>query len=378
MAKDKKTTDLTLNELMKSIDKDFGAGSITQGRGKIVNVDHFSTRVAALDQVMGIGGVPIGRIIEIFGRESGGKTTTTLQIIKACQKHFFKAKNRYGVAAFIDAEHALDVKWAANMGVDLETLLVSQPDSGEQAFDIVERLVDSGLVDLIVVDSVAALTPSAILEGEITDANIGALASMMSKGLGKIKGKCNKTGTTVIFINQIREKIGVMFGSPEQTPGGRALKFYASIRMEINRVASLKEKDDVYAVRTRAKTVKNKVAAPYIQHEYDICLGKKPRDVFGIDEIYSLLEVCLEYDVIRRKGNSTIILAEWANGAKWAKLTDTLGQGREAAVSFLKQNEEYAANIAAELNKRISCSMNAAANIEIEDDGLENGILDGE
>lgn len=368
MAKEKKThikAD-SLTELLSAIQKDVGKGSIAQGRGAVVDVEAFPTGVAAIDYVLGCGGLPIGRIIELYGRESGGKTTTTLQIAKACQKHYFKDKNRNGVVAFIDAEHAFDPSWARNIGVDLDKLIVSQPDSGEQSFEIVEKLVESELIDLIIVDSVAALTPESILESGMNDANIGALASMMAKGLTKIKGKCNKTKTTVIFINQIREKVGVMFGSPEQTPGGRALKFYASIRMEINKIAPIKERDEVYAFRTRAKVIKNKVAPPFMEAEFDICVGKQPRPVYGIDEAASLIEMADKVGVFIRKGSNYY-------------LGDVhLGNGINNTINTIRTNSSIMSELTERTHALMFVNLQMRLHPEIETDGLENAILDGD
>lgn len=372
MAKDKKSktsSASTLDDLLRNIEKDFGSGAIAQGRGSIVNVKSFPTNVPALDYVLGIGGIPIGRIIELYGRESGGKTTTTLQIIKACQNHYFEDKKRNGVCAFIDAEHAFDPLWAQRIGVDLDKLLLSQPDSGEKAFEIIERLVSSKLIDLIVVDSAAALTPEAILEGEMTDSTIGEQARMMSKGLSKIKHICNESETTVIFINQIREKIGVMFGNPEQTPGGRALKFYSSVRIEINKVTALKESDVVYGFRTRAKTVKNKTAAPFLEHEFDICVGKPPRNIYGIDETYSLVELGLEMGTLIRKGNNQILFLDTA-----------IAVGKNAAVEAIKADAKLRKVISEETYKLMFGDLEKRINheIELEADGLEDGILDAD
>ena len=370
MAKEKKTQAAitSLSELLKSIEKEHGSGAIAQGKGSIVNVDSFSTKVAAIDFALGCGGIPIGRIIEIFGPESGGKTTTCLQIIKACQKHYFESKKRNGVCAFIDAEHALDIQWAEKIGVDTDKLIVAQPDSGEQAFEIIESICDSGLVDLIIVDSVAALTPKSILEGNIDAANMGALAQLMAKGLGKIKGKCNNTKTTVIFINQLREKVGLVFGNPELTPGGRALKFYASVRMEIKKLAPIKEKDDIYAFRTRTKVIKNKVAAPFLDSEYDICVGKPPRNVYGIDEIGSLIDMSLKFGSCTRKG-SFIQFGQ-----------ENIGNGILAASENIRSKDKLIEEIRAATYSKMFGNLELRQNyqIELEDtDGLEDGILDG-
>ena len=370
MAKEKKPMG-SLKELLKSIEKEHGSGSIAQGKGSIVNVEVFSTNVAAIDFALGCGGIPRGRIIEIHGPESGGKTTTCLQIVKACQNHYFEDSKRKGVCAFIDAEHALDIEWARKIGVDIDGLIVAQPDSGEQAFEIVESLVSSGLVDLVIVDSVAALTPKAMLEGDIGAANMGALAQLMGKGLGKIKGVCNKTKTTVIFINQLREKVGLVFGSPEMTPGGRALKFYASVRMEIKKLAPIKEKDDIYAFRTRTKVIKNKVAAPFLVEEYDICVGKPPRNVYGIDEVASLMELACKNDTCTRKGSFIHF-----GGV-------LVGNGISAATEALRTKEELMMEIKKATYSKMFGNLELRQNYQIETeleedaDGLDDGILDG-
>lgn len=293
----------TIEELQKNLEKEFGSGSIMRGKGSIVDVDVLPTGIASIDVALGCGGLPIGRIIEVYGAESSGKTTTCLQFIAACQKHVFPKKDRRGIAAFVDAEHALDPKWAGKVGVNMDEMLISQPESGEDALTIVERLVDSALVDLIVVDSVAALTPKSILLGEIGDSTMAALAQLMSKALSRIKGKCNKTQTTVIFVNQVREKVGIVFGNPELTPGGRALKFYSSIRAEVKKGSAIKDNNQVVGFRPSLKVVKNKVAAPFMIAEYDICVGLKERPVFGIDSVASLLEVAAEHQVVSRNGS---------------------------------------------------------------------------
>jgi recombination protein RecA len=293
----------TQEDLLKSINKDYGAGSIMQGRNTIVKVDSFPTNIATIDRALGCGGVPEGRIFEIFGLESSGKTTTALHFIAACQKHFFPKKSRHGVAAFIDAEHAFDPVWAGKCGVDVDKLMFSQPNSGEEAFDIVERLVESGLVDFIVIDSVSALVPQVELDGEITDSNIGVQARLMSKGLRKINPKVNKTKTTVCFLNQIRHKIGVMFGNPETTSGGLALKFYASVRAQINKGSPIKDGSVTVAFRPTFKIIKNKVAPPFTTGEYEISLGTPERPVCGLDEMVSLIEVGDEMKLFVKKGN---------------------------------------------------------------------------
>lgn len=304
MKQEKKDPPKSLQDLMKRIDKDFGPGTIMRGRNSIVNVSVVPTGIPSIDRALGAGGIPVGRTLEIFGPESSGKTTTCLHIAAAYQSHYFKDKERNGIVAYIDAEHALDIEWAKRLGVDTEALCISQPDSGEDAFRLIEVLVESGQVDLIVVDSVAALIPKAILEEDIGKATMGALAQLMSKALSKLKGKCNNNGTTLVFINQLREKVGMVFGNPEVTPGGKALKYYASIRAEIKRNTAIKSSDDtVIGHHTTMKIIKNKVAAPFRVAEFDIFYGTKSYPIAGIDSISSLLDVGLDVGVISKSGS---------------------------------------------------------------------------
>lgn len=327
MAKDKKTPE-NLEELQEAICKKHGAGSVIRGRSSIVDIESFPTGVISIDLALGCGGLPLGRIIELYGPESSGKTTTTLTFIAACQKHFFKDKNRYGVAAFIDAEHALDPEWAEKIGVKWDDLLISQPDSGEEAFQILEEMIASDLVDLVVVDSVAALVTKAELEGEVGDSNIGAQARLMSQGLRRLKGPINKSKSTVIFINQIREKIGVMFGNPETTPGGRALKFYATNRMEIKKVGQVKDGDAIVGIKSNIKVVKNKAAPPFRSGAFDICFGVPARPIYGIDCYSAMVEAGLDLKVLTK--SSTYI-----------KYKDTnLGNGMNRAITFLRDNPD--------------------------------------
>lgn len=293
----------SIEELKSSIERDLGNGIIMQGKSSIVEVDVFPTRISSLDLALGCLGIPMGRIIELFGAESSGKTTTCLHLIEACQKHYFKSKERYGRAVFIDAEHAFDPVWARRVGVNVDDLIISQPESAEEVFSLLEKLIDSEQIDLVVVDSVAALTPRCILEGDIDDNSIGALARIMSKGLNKIKAKANQTQTSVIFINQIREKIGVMFGSPETTPGGRALKFYSSLRVQISKGSAIKSGDEVIGFKPTAKIIKNKVAPPFTIAEYDILFGLEPRPIYGIDKYSSLIDISANLSVVEKKGN---------------------------------------------------------------------------
>jgi recombination protein RecA len=313
----RKALEIALNQ----IEKQFGKGSIMKlGEQNHLNVEVIPTGSLALDAALGVGGVPRGRVIEIFGPESSGKTTVALHIIAEAQK-------TGGAAAFIDAEHALDPVYAQNLGVDIDNLLVSQPDTGEQALEIAEALVRSGALDVVVVDSVAALVPRAEIEGEMGDAHIGLQARLMSQALRKLTGAISKSKTTAIFINQIREKVGVMFGNPETTPGGRALKFYASVRMEVRKIDNLKQGVDVVGNRTKVKVVKNKVAPPFKQAEFDIMYGK------GISKEGSILDMGVELDVVRKSG-------------AWFSFEDErLGQGRENAKEFLRENPEICQTI---------------------------------
>ncbi len=311
-----------LDLALTQIEKQFGKGSIMklgENQAKL-NVDVIPTGTLALDVALGVGGVPRGRVVEIYGPEASGKTTLGYHIIAEAQREG-------GVAAFIDAEHALNPGYARNVGVDTDNLLISQPDSGEQALEIAEMLVRSGAIDVVVVDSVAALVPRAELEGEMGDAHLGLQARLMSQALRKLVGAISKSRTTVVFINQLREKIGVMFGSPETTTGGRALKFYASVRMEIRRTESIKSGDQVVGQRVRIKVVKNKLAAPFREAEVDILY---PR---GISKAGSLLDLAVAHNVIARTGT-------------WFAYKDIrIGQGRDNAREFLENNPEMATEL---------------------------------
>jgi recombination protein RecA len=299
------------------IEKQFGKGSIMRlgQKNAIAPIESISTGSISIDYALGIGGVPRGRVIEIFGPESSGKTTLSLQVIAEAQR-------AGGLAAFVDAEHALDAQYAQKLGIDLENLLVSQPDNGEQALEIVEVLVRSNSVDVVVVDSVAALVPKAEIEGEMGDAQMGLQARLMSQALRKLTGVVSKSKTTLIFINQLREKIGVMFGNPETTTGGRALKFYASVRIDIRRIASIKDGDQVIGGRTRVKIVKNKVAPPFREAEFDVMYGE------GISREGDLIDLAVEKRIVEKSG------AWFAYGG------ERLGQGRENAKQFLKDNPD--------------------------------------
>src|SRR5687768_2404511 len=310
------------------IEKQFGKGSIMRlgQRNSVAPIGSISTGSISIDFALGIGGLPRGRVTEIYGPESSGKTTLALQVIAEAQK-------AGGMAAFVDAEHALDAQYAQKLGVDLENLLVSQPDNGEQALEIVEVLIRSNSVDVVVVDSVAALVPKAEIEGEMGEAQMGLQARLMSQALRKLTGVVSKSNTTLIFINQRREKIGVMFGNPETTTGGRALKFYASIRMDIRRIASLKEGEDVIGSRAKVKVVKNKVAAPFREAEFDILYGE------GISKEGDLLDLGVEHKIIEK------------SGAWYAIDGERMGQGRENARPSLKDNPNVRTEVDTRLRK---------------------------
>ncbi|EAI7206601.1 recombinase RecA [Campylobacter jejuni] len=320
----------SLDAALKSLDKTFGKGTILRlGDKEVEQIDSIGTGSVGLDLALGIGGVPKGRIIEIYGPESSGKTTLTLHIIAECQK-------AGGVCAFIDAEHALDVKYAKNLGVNTDDLYVSQPDFGEQALEIVETIARSGAVDLIVVDSVAALTPKAEIEGDMGDQHVGLQARLMSQALRKLTGIVHKMNTTVIFINQIRMKIGAMgYGTPETTTGGNALKFYASVRLDVRKVATLKQNEEPIGNRVKVKVVKNKVAPPFRQAEFDVMFGE------GLSREGELIDYGVKLDIVDKSG-------------AWFSYKDKkLGQGRENSKAFLKENPE----IADEITKAIQNSM---------------------
>jgi recombination protein RecA len=314
---DQKERNKALDIAVTQIEKQFGKGSIMRlgQRGPIGPVDVIPTGSISVDYALGIGGMPRGRVVEIYGPESSGKTTLALQVIAEAQR-------AGGMAAFVDAEHALDAQYAQKLGVNIEDLLVSQPDNGEQALEIVEVLIRSGGVDVVVVDSVAALVPKAEIDGEMGDAQMGLQARLMSQALRKLTGVVSKSKTTLIFINQLREKIGVMFGNPETTTGGRALKFYASVRVDIRRIASIKDGDQVIGGRTRVKIVKNKMAPPFREAEFDIMYG------VGISREGDLLDLAVDKRIIEKSG------AWFAFGG------ERLGQGRENAKQFLKENPD--------------------------------------
>ncbi|MGO8760141.1 MAG: recombinase RecA [Terracidiphilus sp.] len=316
---------------LAQIEKQFGKGSIVRlgSREALLPIAVISTGSISFDAALGVGGIPRGRVTEIFGPESSGKTTIALQVIAEAQR-------LGGLAAFVDAEHALDPGYAKKLGVDIDNLLVSQPDSGEQALEITEALVRSGAIDVLVVDSVAALVPKAELDGEMGDSHMGLQARLMSQALRKLTGTVSKSRTALVFINQIREKIGVMFGNPETTTGGRALKFYSSVRIDIRRIAAVKEGDTVVGSHTKVKIVKNKVAAPFREAEFDILYGE------GISKEGDVLDLGVTHNIVEKSG------AWYSYGG------ERIGQGRENTRTFLKENKDVFAKIDAELRKRLS------------------------
>ena len=339
-----------LDAAMSQIEKQFGKGSVMKlGEFKTTNVDAISTGALNLDIALGVGGLPRGRIVEIFGPESSGKTTLALHAIAEVQR-------KGGEAAFIDAEHALDPVYAKAIGVDIDNLIVSQPDTGEQALEIAEALIRSGAIDLIVVDSVAALVPKAEIDGDMGDSHIGLQARLMSQALRKLAGAINKTNATIIFINQLREKVGIMFGNPETTPGGRALKFYASVRLDIRRIENIKKDGNVIGSRTRVKIVKNKVAPPFREAEFDIIYGE------GISKIGSLLDLAVDLDIINKAG-------AWFsyNGEK-------ISQGRDNAKIYLEEHPDVMAEVENKVRKNFDQAFqNALVEDKIEDeDELED------
>ncbi len=330
--KEQDTKDAKLQALqatISKIDKEFGKGTIMKlDSDAVIDIPAISTGSIGLDHALGIGGVPRGRIIEVFGPESSGKTTLALHMVAEAQK-------KSGIAAFIDAEHAFDSYYAKKLGVDIDNLLVSQPDNGEQALEITDHLIRSGAVDIIVVDSVAALTPRAEIEGDMGDSKMGLQARLMSQALRKLTSNIGKTNTCVIFINQLREKIGVMFGNPETTTGGNALKFYSSVRLDVRRIGQIKDDADVTGNKTRVKVVKNKVAPPFKKAEFDIMYGE------GISKIGEIIDLGTEYEIIKKSGS-------------WYSYGDTkLGQGREAVKKLLLDNVELSEELEAKIRERL-------------------------
>ena len=305
-----------LNQALGKIEKEFGKGSVMKlGEATSMAIDVISTGSIGLDIAVGIGGLPKGRIIEVYGPESSGKTTVALHTVAEAQK-------QGGIAAFIDAEHALDPVYAKALGVDIDNLIISQPDTGEQALEIAEALIRSGAIDIIVVDSVAALVPRAEIEGEMGDSHVGLQARLMSQALRKLTGSIKKSNCVAIFINQLREKVGIMFGNPETTTGGRALKFYSSVRLDVRKIDTIKQGDKVLGSRTRVKVVKNKVAPPFKQAEFDIMYGE------GISNVGDLLDIAADIDIVKKSG-------------AWYSYNDTkLGQGRENVKKFLQDNPD--------------------------------------
>ena len=346
MAVEKKKQDAPLSDKKKAletaisqIEKNFGKGTVMRlGDRPEMNVEAIPTGSLALDAALGIGGVPKGRIIEIYGPESSGKTTLALHIVAQAQK-------RGGEVAFVDAEHALDPDYAARIGVDIDSMLVSQPDTGEQALEITDALVRSGAVDVVVVDSVAALTPRAEIEGEMGDTFVGLQARLMSQALRKLAGNISKTNCVVIFINQLRMKIGVMYGNPETTTGGNALKFYASVRIDIRRVEAIKNGTEIVGNRTRAKIVKNKVAPPFKEAIFDIMYGE------GISLIGELIDLGVKLGLVQKSGS-------------WYSMGETrIGQGRDAAKQYLKNNPEIADNLEAEIRRNFDKLMTGQSRV---------------
>lgn len=333
-----------LESALGQIEKQFGKGSVMKlGEFKAMNVEAIPTGALSLDVALGIGGIPKGRIVEIFGPESSGKTTLALHMIAECQK-------MGGEAAFIDAEHALDPVYAKHLGVDIDDLIVSQPDTGEQALEIVEALVRSGAIDIIVVDSVAALVPKAEIDGDMGDAHVGLQARLMSQALRKLAGVLNKSNTAIIFINQLREKVGIMFGNPETTPGGRALKFYSSVRLDIRKVENLKQDGEVFGNRARVKVVKNKVAPPFREAEFDIIYGK------GISKSGNILDLAVSLDIVEKSGS-------------WFSYDGTrIGQGRENAKKYFEDNPQ----IMAEVEKKVRAKFDEAFEKSLNDEGTED------
>lgn len=340
-----------LDNALRQIEKQFGKGSIMKlGESTHMQVETVPSGSLALDIALGIGGLPRGRVIEVYGPESSGKTTVALHAIAEVQRVG-------GQAAFIDAEHALDPLYASKLGVNIDELLLSQPDTGEQALEIAEALVRSGAVDIVVVDSVAALVPKAEIEGDMGDSHVGLQARLMSQALRKLSGAISKSKTIAIFINQLREKVGVMFGNPETTPGGRALKFYSSVRLDVRRIETLKQGNDMVGNRTRIKVVKNKVAPPFKQAEIDIMYGE------GISKEGSLIDIGVEMDIIQK------------SGAWFSYNGERLGQGRENAKQYLKEHTEISAEIEKQIREASNLSA-AASPANFSDDDEEEDFED--
>ena len=340
-----------LDAAIGQIERSFGKGSVMKlgARGTAVDIEAIPTGSLGLDLALGIGGLPKGRVVEIYGPESSGKTTLTLHCIAEAQK-------KGGVCAFVDAEHALDPGYARKLGVDIDELLISQPDTGEQSLEIADTLVRSGAVDIVVIDSVAALVPKAELEGEMGDSHVGLQARLMSQALRKLTGSINRSNCMVIFTNQIRLKIGVMFGSPETTTGGNALKFYASVRLDIRRIGQIKDKDEVVGNQTRVKVVKNKVAPPFRVVEFDIMYGE------GISKTGELLDLGVKADLVEKSGS-------W-----FSYNSQRIGQGRENAKSFLRENPEIADEIENKIREQAGLGGDDGPGIDLLDEGEPTGL----
>ena len=335
----------TLNQVLGKIEKDFGKGSVMRlGEASSMVIDSISTGSIGLDIAIGIGGLPRGRIVEIYGPESSGKTTVALHSVAEAQKDG-------GIAAFIDAEHALDPVYAKALGVDVDNLIISQPDTGEQALEIAEALIRSGAIDIIVIDSVAALVPKAEIEGDMGNSHVGLQARLMSQALRKLTGSIKKSNCVAIFINQLREKVGIMFGNPETTTGGRALKFYSSVRLDVRKIDTIKQGDKILGSRTRVKVVKNKVAPPFKQAEFNIMYGE------GISKIGDLLDIAANIDIVKKSGS-------------WYNYQDIkLGQGRENVKKFLSDNMDLANEIEEKVRKYYKLG---AEYKDIEDEDLDD------
>ncbi|MCX7711060.1 MAG: recombinase RecA [Clostridia bacterium] len=344
MIEKKKALEMALGQ----IEKQFGKGAVMKlGESTHMNVEVIPTGALGLDIALGVGGVPRGRIVEVFGPESSGKTTVALHIVAEAQK-------LGGEAAFIDAEHALDPVYAKSLGVDIENLIVAQPDTGEQALEIAEALVRSGAIDVIVIDSVAALVPKAEIDGEMGDSHVGLQARLMSQALRKLAGVISKSKTTAIFINQLREKVGIMFGNPETTPGGRALKFYSSVRLDVRRIETLKQGTEMIGNRTKVKVVKNKVAPPFKEAEFDIIYGQ------GISREGNILDVAVSLDIVNK------------SGAWFSYNGQRIGQGRENVKQFLRENKEMTVEIEAKIRENFSKAFVNSIDAHVVDDDDED------
>lgn len=342
--------DKSLDMALSQIERQFGKGAVMRmGENAIQKVEVISTGALSLDLALGVGGVPRGRIVEIYGPEASGKTSLALHIVAEAQRNG-------GIAAFVDAEHALDPVYARAIGVDVDELLISQPDTGEQALEIADMLIRSGALDVLVIDSVAALVPRAEIEGEMGDTHVGLQARLMSQALRKLAGTLNKSRTTAVFINQLREKIGVMFGSPETTPGGRALKFYSSVRLDVRRIESIKDGADQVGNRVRVKVAKNKMAPPFRKAEFDIMFGE------GISREGSLLDVAVEEGVVKK------------SGAWYTYDQDQLGQGRENSKRFLRENPELAMQLQAKVYEAVGMGPETEEGAEIVDENANGEV----